>query len=269
MTRKTITINDIKISFLDNRTINDITLVFVHGNSSSAEAFKKQLEDELFNDFRLIALDLPGHGFSNSYESYSLDFFAKIVSQFINELNLKNVVLIAHSLGGHIAIQSSIQIKSCKGIVLLGSTLLKDPNSMTEAFLPHPSMALLFKDQLNFEERALLASSLSFGPNIKIIDKHIQQTDSSFRSKLLSSVHPDTFTDEVAIAQSLNVPLALILGSDDKVISLDYLNQLELPTLWRKSIQIVDNAKHYLHMEQAKTSNALILQFVNSLFIRH
>src|SRR5690349_10408510 len=39
-------------------------IVFVHGNSASSLAYQKQLESSLADHYRLIALDLPGHGSS-------------------------------------------------------------------------------------------------------------------------------------------------------------------------------------------------------------
>src|SRR5271163_4990788 len=40
-------------------------LVFIHGNSSSARAFSRQLEGPLGARWRILAIDLPGHGQSD------------------------------------------------------------------------------------------------------------------------------------------------------------------------------------------------------------
>jgi pimeloyl-ACP methyl ester carboxylesterase len=37
----------------------------LHGNSSCKEAFDRQLNGALGDEFRLIAIDLPGHGASS------------------------------------------------------------------------------------------------------------------------------------------------------------------------------------------------------------
>ena len=42
--------------------------VLIHGNSSSSRAFSKQLDGPLGTRFRLVALDLPGHGASDDAE---------------------------------------------------------------------------------------------------------------------------------------------------------------------------------------------------------
>ena len=50
-------------------------VVLIHGNSSSSRVFSRQLDGPLGQRFRLIAVDLPGHGASDDAEdpsAYSL-----------------------------------------------------------------------------------------------------------------------------------------------------------------------------------------------------
>jgi pimeloyl-ACP methyl ester carboxylesterase len=39
--------------------------VLIHGNSSSSRAFSRQLDGPMGKRFRLVAVDLPGHGASD------------------------------------------------------------------------------------------------------------------------------------------------------------------------------------------------------------
>lgn len=264
MTKKTITVTGLKISYLDNDIHSKKTLVFIHGNSSSADAFKNQLSSPLLESYRRIAIDIPGHGASESSEHYSVAFFSNVIVDFLSHLKLENVILVAHSLGGHIAIQSVPKLKKCIGIFLFGSTLLKSPKSLEEAFLPNPSMEFLFKNILNEEDIDQLTHSLTQGTNKTIIKESIKQTDVLFREKLLSSIQPEGFIDEVTIAENLNLPIAIVIGSDDHFINIDYLKTLVLPTLWNNSIQILSKSKHYPNLEHPKAFNTLLIDFVDS-----
>ncbi len=79
------------------------TLVFLHGLGSYLKGWTKNVA-ELSRDFRCIALDFPGYGKSSKGNlPYSMTFFARIVRDFIRQLNLQNVVLIGHSMGGQVA----------------------------------------------------------------------------------------------------------------------------------------------------------------------
>lgn len=80
------------------------TLLFIHGLASFSQCWEKNI-DFLQKHFRCIAIDLPGNGFS-AYENYSytISFFSACIKEFIEALELKNVSLVGHSLGGQIAI---------------------------------------------------------------------------------------------------------------------------------------------------------------------
>ncbi len=97
----------IKVSLLDIGK-GDKTLVFIHGLGSYAPAWKKNI-DVLKNHYRCVAIDLPGYGHSNIGDfPYSMDWFAEIVSDVIFELELENVTIIGHSMGGQIAMKMAL-----------------------------------------------------------------------------------------------------------------------------------------------------------------
>lgn len=91
----------------DNATINyqitgsgDSTLLFLHGSYNDQTYWKSQVDFFSFN-YTVVTLDLPGHGKSGKErKNWSVQGFADDVIAVIKELNLKNIVLIGHSLGG-------------------------------------------------------------------------------------------------------------------------------------------------------------------------
>jgi pimeloyl-ACP methyl ester carboxylesterase len=55
-------------------------------------------------DRPVLALDLPGHGLSERPDAtYELDWYARVVSQWVSELGLEGFDLVGHSFGGGIA----------------------------------------------------------------------------------------------------------------------------------------------------------------------
>lgn len=80
------------------------TLLFIHGLGSNHKCWQKNIA-ALKEHYRCISVDLPGYGCSSNGDyPYSMDFFASCIRTFINKLNLWNVVLVGHSMGGQIAI---------------------------------------------------------------------------------------------------------------------------------------------------------------------
>lgn len=79
------------------------TLVFIHGWSSNGDVWKYQ--KDVFRDYKVIFVDLPGHGKSSKdYESeYTIELFAEAVKSVIDNEKAENVVLLGHSMGFAVA----------------------------------------------------------------------------------------------------------------------------------------------------------------------
>ena len=93
----------------DNAVINyrmtgngDTTLLFVHGSYINQTYWDEQV-DYFSRTFKVITLDLPGHGLSGrERKDWSTQGFAEDVITLIKELDLKNVILIGHSWGADV-----------------------------------------------------------------------------------------------------------------------------------------------------------------------
>lgn len=91
------------VSYIDEGQ-GKYTLILIHGLASNAGFWRYNIP-ELSKHFRVIAVDLPGYGKSQKGNySYSLSFYAETIKNLIDELQLKNVVLVGHSMGGQISI---------------------------------------------------------------------------------------------------------------------------------------------------------------------
>jgi sigma-B regulation protein RsbQ len=78
------------------------TLLFVHGSFIDQTYWEEQV-NYFSPHYTVVTFDLPGHGKSGRDRTeWTIGGFAKDVNTLISELNLKNVILIGHSLGGDI-----------------------------------------------------------------------------------------------------------------------------------------------------------------------
>ena len=104
---KFIDIEGHKIAFIDEGDSEEV-LLFIHGLGSYLKAWNRNIP-ELKDHFRCIAIDLPGYGKSSKIiHSGKLNFYTEILNHFIQKLNLKNVNLCGHSMGGQIALNFAI-----------------------------------------------------------------------------------------------------------------------------------------------------------------
>ena len=90
----------------------DTTLLFVHGAFIDQSYWKEQVA-YFSQHYLVITIDLPGHGKSGrNRKNWSMQAFADDVSEVINTLKLKNVILIGHSMGGNINLITACQQSS-------------------------------------------------------------------------------------------------------------------------------------------------------------
>lgn len=94
----------------DLKGSNTATLLFIHCWSCDRSYWNNQFD--LFSKyFRVVRLDLAGHGESTSHRTdYTIQKFATDVETVIDQLGLTNVILIGHSMGGPVAVQTALEI---------------------------------------------------------------------------------------------------------------------------------------------------------------
>jgi pimeloyl-ACP methyl ester carboxylesterase len=97
-------------------------IVFVHGTRLTRAAWPAQLDD-LGDQFRAIALDLPGHG-ARADQAFTLDGAADAVASVIREqAEGGRAVVVGLSLGGYVAMAlAAREPERVRGLVLAGAT---------------------------------------------------------------------------------------------------------------------------------------------------
>ncbi|QOR73498.1 alpha/beta hydrolase [Cruoricaptor ignavus] len=111
----------------------DKTLVLLHGlmeNSHIWDGMQSRLE----KDFRLVKIDLPGHGKSElTGEISTVEMMATKVKQVTDELNLTDFYLLGHSMGGYTALAFAEKWPEVlAGFSLFFSTYLPDSEEKKE-----------------------------------------------------------------------------------------------------------------------------------------
>lgn len=78
------------------------SIVFIHGFSQSLLCWKKQLQSHMAKEFRLVAMDIRGHGWSEKpIEEYdSPKNYADDIQAVIKTLKLRHPILVGWSRGG-------------------------------------------------------------------------------------------------------------------------------------------------------------------------
>ncbi len=246
-------------------------LVLIHGNSLSSKSFVKQLNDSSLKKYKITAIDLPGHGNSqravNPSKTYSVNGFVREVSEFIESKFHEPVILVGHSLGGHIALETAGILPNIKGLVIFGTPPMGKPPEMERAFKPHRSMVLAFKGELD-EKEALDLCKGYLGPTDQIPKEFIEDilsVDIVMRTKLAESIESEEFNDELKIINNLKIPIAIFHCEKDELVNLDYIKNITAPNLWQNKIHLIKNAYHSPQFEQPEEFNELLDNFIKDI----
>lgn len=215
---RTITVDGRNLSYYEVHPEISQTILFLHGNSHSNEFFRKQLEDQRFKNFRLIAIDLPGHGESSCLEEYSLIHFAGVIQKLIEALEVKQFIVVGHSLGGHIGLQL-IKQASPNGILIFGTPPLPMPFS-DQCFLPNENAAPLWQESSTTEQLEKLANELQYNHtnNFQLITDYLK-TDSKFRTQVLQSVLEGKYLDETRLIGQYSGELMVLACEEDNIVN--------------------------------------------------
>jgi len=97
-----------RLAYLDEGE-GDLTLVFIHGLGTHIPAWYPTI-DSLKEKYRCIVVDLPGYGKSSFLDGKaSIGRYASAVVELVKEKNIKNPVLVGHSMGGQVALTAVLQ----------------------------------------------------------------------------------------------------------------------------------------------------------------
>ncbi len=244
-------------------------LVLLHGNSSSSRAFGRQLDGPLGARFRLVAIDLPGHGASDDAEEaglYAIKAQAQTLKAVIDALELADARFLGWSLGGHFVLELAPDLPKAKGFIIFGTPPLAFPPAMDEAFLPNPAMAATFAETMDRAETDAYIGSF-FAPRYagvvpSFLLEDAVRTDGRSRAAVGASIAPGGYHDEVAVLNGLKAPIAILHGAEDQLVSGAYLASLAPPTLWRGAVQTISSAGHAPQWEQPEAFGALVTAFV-------
>ncbi|MFH1195553.1 MAG: alpha/beta hydrolase [bacterium] len=85
---------------------SDEILIFIHGLACSSESFRNVFDFDYFPSSSLLLIDLVGFGKSSKPDDfgYLMEDQARLIEELISSLHQKKIHIVAHSMGGTIAL---------------------------------------------------------------------------------------------------------------------------------------------------------------------
>ena len=266
-----------------NRTAQEepLTIVLIHGASTSALDFTTNLLPRLARQWRVLAFDRPGHGYSDRGEEQQASDPAQQAAMIIDALKsmkVSNPVFIGHSWAGSVVLASLLAqpdfLKA--GILISGATHPWQGGTAWHVELStEPVIGDLFRWQyVSPLGRLMLPSAVEYVFNPDAVPAgYIDDTG------LTLSLRPATYKNNAfdltrlsAYLETQSVrypdiqqPVLSIATSDDHVVPAwnhhDRLAQ-QVSNFHGEMIQNAGHASHHTHTEQVST---FIEDFLHSL----
>jgi pimeloyl-ACP methyl ester carboxylesterase len=242
-------------------------VLFLHGNSSAKEVFRRQLSGPLGQIYRLIALDLPGHGASsdaiNPQRSYAMPGYAELAIEVMTGLGVDRYAVYGWSLGGHVALEMLPRSSSVIGLMLSGAPPVSPtPEGIQAGFKPNPLIPLLGKETLTDDEVKALAAAC-YGKSVTDeLVRAMRRTDGRARALMFGGLFTGAISDQKALAEKSPLPIAMVNGADDPFVNVDYVSSLSLANLWDKHGYLLRDAGHTPFLASPAMFDAVLTRFL-------
>jgi pimeloyl-ACP methyl ester carboxylesterase len=241
-------------------------LLLIHGGGTSRAVFDLQMQSQLAERHRLIALDLPGHGESSDARDpafgYTMPGFATVVSEVLDTLGIERLAVFGWSLGGHIAIELMSRLPRIAGTMLMGAPPVSPgPLGMLRGFHTNWDMLLASKEKFSPRDMARYNELCFAGNPPPHAMGDIARADGRSRVHVGKSMMRGDGADQRRTVEHSMAPVAMVNGEHDPFVRLGYLNSLDYRNLWDGRVHIMQEAGHAAFRDQPERFNALLMRF--------
>jgi pimeloyl-ACP methyl ester carboxylesterase len=258
-------INGITLAFNDQGT--GLPLVFLHAFPLNRSMWTDQ-ETALSTQFRVITIDLRGHGESDApLWHYSLDQAADDVHGLLDHLSIRQAVLIGLSMGGYIALAFYRKYADrVKGLVLADTRAQADAEDGKRARF---EMAQLAYTQGAGAIAEIMIPKLLSPATIQTRPELVQRVRTMIEGNQVSGIAGDLMAmaerpDSIPLLQQISCPTHIIVG------------ELDVPTppadarlmgdrIPHARLAVIPGAGHLPNLEQPELFNEAIRSFGSNL----
>lgn len=250
-------------------------VLLLHGFGASTFTWR-YIAPELVKKHRVIAVDLKGFGQSDKPfdEHYSARDQAELLTQLIEEQDLRNLTLIGHSFGGGVALMLALQEdERLKGriakLILLDTIAYPQEIPTFFHMLNMPVVSQIGVRMVPVEAQIRVALKIAYYDDSKIDDAQVAAYAKPLRSAagkhaVIHTARQIVPPDIEALSErykSIQLPTLILWCDHDRIVPLDIGLKLRR-SLPKSTLRIIGACGHIPQEEQPKATLELIQGFL-------
>ena len=236
---------NVNYTFYDNSS--NVNLVYLHGWGQNIEMMMP-IAKPFIKKYNVLIIDFPGFGDSDEpKEVWSVFDYAEMVNEIVNNLNMKNPIVIGHSFGGKIALIYGYKYKTRKVVVLAS-----------------PYKQVITKPTLKMKLLKQAKKIPGLGKLENFVKKHVGSTDYRNASEMMRKVlvaHVNT--DITEDLRKIKCPVLGIWGTNDEAVDIEDGRELEniIPNY---GLVEYPGCTHYAYLENLGQTISVLNNFIGS-----
>lgn len=230
-------------------------IVLLHGFLCSHEVWSEFVK-KLSKKFRVIAIDLPGHGETPSIGYYhSMELMAQSVKAVLDKAGVRRYIITGHSMGGYVALTfAELYPENVSGLCLFNSTSYADSDEKKKE--REKVIRLVKKEHRHYVSEAV--TSLFAPENIAKFPHEVEKV-----KRIASKITRQAIVNSLEgmkerksrdmILRFAEFPVLFIIGKKDAVIKYETM-YAQMALCKYPSVLMLENAGHMAFYEAPKES---------------
>lgn len=256
------------ISYTDAGQHEAPVIIFIHGFPFNKFMWKIQ-QEELRDNYRVIAYDVRGHGFSEAGEAdFSIDLFVSDLLCFIDALKIDKSILCGLSMGGYIALNAIENYpERFDALILSDTNCIADTTEVKEKRMKAIE-SIRNSGVENYADESIknLFASGSFTSRVKeIADVREMIVKTSKQSLYNTLIALSKRKETCSKLPEIKVPVLIMVGKEDKVTP-PAAAQMMHEKILHSSLRIIEHAGHLSNMENPLEFNVRLKEFISSVY---
>jgi pimeloyl-ACP methyl ester carboxylesterase len=233
------------------------TVILVHGWTCDDTTWESQVP-ALSKDYRVLTIDLPGHGKSGSPKDgkLSMDLFALAVESVRSEAGADRVVVIGHSMGTAVIVQYARLYPQHVAALVFVDGLVTPPN-MGPADGPPPEQQISGPNGTNVREgiiRSMFSAATTPDMQKHILSMMLGAPEATAVGSMYATLDPAVWKGDV-----LPQPILGLYADKSALANREYM-KTHFPNL--QYVEVAGSG-HFLMLEKPEEFNRLLLGFLS------